>query len=98
MIEVRAPNPRDFVSYGRVPGHHGGAEFVDRLVAELTCRGFDVWRDDADRRTDAGSQATKIGATDDCEVVAVLTPHAVWRRTAEAASTASALRTDLRPV
>lgn len=77
-METRSP--RVFVSYGR----HDGAEFVDRLVAELTGRGFDVWRDTT--RIDPGSdwQAAIVDAIDACDVVvAALTPHAVRRPTTE---------------
>ena len=36
-----AARPVVFVSYGR----SDATKFVDRLVAELNRRGFDVWRD-----------------------------------------------------
>jgi TIR domain/AAA ATPase domain len=77
MVEMDAPKPVVFVSYGR----YDAAEFVNRLVAELPRHGFDVWRDTA--RIQAGSCWGDVlkDAIDACDaVVAVLTPHAVRRQ------------------
>jgi TIR domain len=73
-----AARPVVFVSYGR----SDAAEFVDRLVAELDRRGFDVWHDITGIQPGSRWEDAIADAIDACNaVIAVLTPHAVRRQT-----------------
>lgn len=73
-----AARPVVFVSYGR----SDAAGFVDRLVPELACRGFDVWRDVTRIQPGSRWEDAIADAIDACDaVIAVLTPHAVRRQT-----------------